>query len=59
MTQITEALADLGEAEVAAVLSDLGASGARPSGEPLSAAPRTPLPAPRACPRVRSEIEWV
>ncbi len=59
MTQITDALAGLGEAEVAAVLSGLGAFGARKSGEPQSMAPRTPLPTPPACPRVRSEVEWV
>lgn len=55
--KIMDALADASEAEAAAVLSELGVQGAR---EPQRVeAPRTPLPAPRECPRVRSEIEWV
>lgn len=58
VTQITEAVDGLGEAEVSAILSDLGTSGACQSGEPQPAAPRTPLPGPRDCSRIRSEIAW-
>ena len=56
--KIMGALADASEVEATAVLSKLGVQGAR---EPQRVeTPRTPLPAPRECPRVRrSEIEWV
>jgi hypothetical protein len=55
--RITEALVDLSEDEAAAILADLGVRGARESKR--SAAPRTPLPAPREGSGIHSEIEWV
>jgi hypothetical protein len=55
--KIADALAEISEAEASAILSNLGLQGPR---EPQrAAAPRTPLPAPRESPGIRSEIEWV
>jgi hypothetical protein len=59
VTWITESLAGADEAELTDLLSSLGRLGAREPGERAVAVPRTPLPAARECPRIRSEIEWV
>ena len=54
--RVTEALADLSEDEAAEVLANLGV---RARETKCVATPRTPLPAPRECLGVRSEVEWV
>jgi hypothetical protein len=62
VARITEALAGADEGELTAILSSLGVGGAlgvREAGERKAVVLRTPLPAPRECARIQSEIEWV
>ena len=57
LAKVVDVLADLSEAEAAAILSSLGARDSR--GPQRATAPGTPFPAPQECPHIRSEIEWV
>ncbi|GHD98874.1 hypothetical protein [Streptomyces alanosinicus] len=57
LRRIADAVTDVTEGEVDALLSALGLAGRKQ--QPVREVRRTPLPSPRSAPDIHSEVEWV